>query len=777
VTGTGDGSFGMRLRGFREAAGLSQEDLADRAGLSSHAVSALERGVRTRPYPHTVRALADALRLADAERAALIAAVPARNRPAGPDEAAATPAPGRALPVPPTPLLGRDADVDRVAGLLRRHRLVTLTGTGGVGKTRLAVAAAGAVRDDFADGMLFVELAPLRDVEGVLPAVADALDATLPTGGDPALSLASALRGQQLLLVLDNVEHLIDVAPRIATLVEGAPGLTVLSTSRAALRVRGEHEVAVEPLALPDDPSQGDAPAVRLLLERADAVTPGWGTAVEDAPAVAEICVRLAGLPLAIELAAARSRVLDPRSLLARLDAAILAGGRDRPERQRTMRATLDWSYSLLGPDEQTLLRLLAVFVGGFRLDDLEGVVARAGGIGDTDTLSALESLAEQSLVATDPDASGGVRHRLLEPVTQYAAARLAEAGERDRVARAHAGHFLAVAEELAPRYRDGGQVAALARVDAEHPNLTAAVEELLARGEASGAGRLCWALWMYWWLRGHHSLGRRLAEAVLQHELRDDVRPRAELAAATMAFAMDDLEPARRHWEAALEHAGGDHVVLANSVAGVGLVALGAGDLDEAADLFARARDHAVAGGADGDWTYALSWIWSGTVSLLRAEPDRAVAEIEQGLASARRRGDRLSTYIALYNLSQVELTRGRPEAASVYLREGTVLSRETSDLANLAYLLEAMAVVEGRQGTHARVPLLLGAAQAIREGLGSFGYGYYRPDPQAIVDAADQARLHLGADRYDDALDVGRGLDPDRAAALVLGEALTAS
>jgi len=780
VTGAGPGSFASLLRGLREASGLSQEELAERAGLSSHAVSALERGTRTRPYPHTVRALADALGLGDDDRAALVGSVPTRGRTAGATVAADTSAAPvsrhRGIPVPPTRLIGRDHDLREVVRLLDLHRLVTLTGPGGVGKTRLSLAVARTVEDQYADGVVFVELATVRDPALVLPAVLDAADVTAGPGDDPVEAMAAWAAGRELLLVLDNLEQVLEAAPRVAALIEAVPGLSVLASSRASLRVRAEREYPVGPLELPDpDVSAApgeEAPAVRMLLERADAVSTGWGTGPDDARAVAEIAVRLAGIPLALELAGARGRLLDPVSLLGRLDDALLSGGRDRPERHRTMRATLDWSHGLLSPEEQALLRLLSVFVGGFRLDDLEGVVARAGGIGG-DVLGVLESLAEQSLVVTDPGV-GGVRHRLLEPVAQYAAARLDEAGERDRVALAHAEHYLALAEEVAPRYRDSGQVAALARADADHPNLTAAVETFLAAGDAGSAGRLCWSLWLYWWLRGHHGHGRRLSEATVVHELPAGVRPLAELAAATMCFAMDDVPAARTHWDAALAHAGDDAEARGNSVAGIGLAELASGRLAEATELFAAARIPATAAGLPGEWTVALSWIWSGTVALLLGDADRALAEIERGLESARRRGDQLSTYIALYNLSQVELARGRPDRARAYLDEGTRLSLETRDHANLAYLLDAAAVVEARQGTHSRVPLLLGAAQGIRDALGSFGYGYYRPDPAAIADAAGEARRHLGADRYDDALDLGRGLEPDRAARLALGESL---
>ena len=765
---TDDASLAGRLRALREAAGLSQEELAERAGLSSHAISALERGTRTRPYPHTVQALCDALG-ADADaRAALIASVPARTRHAPGDSAATS----RSLPAPATALLGREQDMVGVTELVGEQRLVTLTGMGGVGKTRLALAVAAAARDRFADGVAYVELAPLRAADEVLPAIADAVDAPATAGTDGTSAVVERLRHQRTLLVLDNVEHVLEVAPRIAALIEAAPGLTVLATSRAPLRIRGEVEVKVEPLGVPRTGDDLDGPAVDLLLTRAHAVSPGWGTAPRDRRAVAALCIRLAGIPLALELAAARARLLDPYELLDRLDFALLTGARDLPERQRTMRATLDWSYGLLTVEEQRLLRLLSVFVGGFRLEDVERVVDLAHGAAGSNVLGVMEALSEQSLVVSEATVIGGSRQRLLEPVAQYARDRLTAAGEWHSAVAAHAEHFRTVAETLAPRYRDGGQVDALARVDVEHANLTAAIERSLAAGDATTAARLTWALWMYWWLRGHLTLGRRLAESVLDQELPAGVLPRAELAAATMAFALDDVTAALGWWSSALVHAEDDPVTMANAVAGEGLAALASGDLATAAERFERAWPIALRGGADGEWTRALSLIWLGTVRLLEGDTDGAVSHIEQGLDSARARGDRLTSYIALYNLSQVEMGRGDHARAREHLAEGLRLSRQTGDLANLAYLLDATAVLEAARGIHARVPVLLGAAQTIRETIGSRGYGYYRPDPAATEGAAREAQRHLGEDRYDDSLDVGRRLSPDDATDLALTE-----
>ncbi|WP_457188261.1 ATP-binding protein [Nocardioides sp. P5_E3] len=569
----GDGTLGSVLRGLREGAGLSQEELAERAGLSPHAISALERGTRTRPYPHTLRSLATALDLGEDQRTALLAAVPPRSpRHAAPTSAADGTSGRRDLPVPATPLIGRDDDVGRVADLLRTSRLVTLSGPGGVGKTRLSLAAAASVRDRYADGVRLVELAPLLEPGQLLPAVADAVAATRDPARSVTDDIVDRLRGQHLLLVLDNVEHLLDAAPDVAAIVEAVPDLSVLATSRAPLRVRGETEYAVEPLEVDDQPDGTPSPAARLLLDRAQRVNPGWGADPADAAAVRATCERLAGLPLALELAAARARLLDPASLLQRLDTALQAGPRDLPPRQRTMRATLDWSQGLLDAPARRLLRLMGVFVGGTTLADLEAIAARVG-IADAEVVTSLEELVEHSLVL----AEGSGRLRMLEPVAQYARDLLREADEWDDAARAHAAHYLTVAETNHSSYRDGGQVAALHRIDLEHANLTAAAERSLAAGDIETPARMAWELWLYWWLRGDHDHGRRFAESALHHaaDLPDDVHARAALAAATMAFAMDDVPAAAGWWARSHEHAGDDPAILSNAVAGEGLVAL----------------------------------------------------------------------------------------------------------------------------------------------------------------------------------------------------------
>ena len=547
MAGDDRSSLAAVLRGLREDAGLSQEELARRAGLSAHAISALERGTRTRPYPHTLRSLAEALALSEADRSRLIAAVPPRARPARAASDAATARP-RDLPVPTTPLLGRDEDVRRVGRLLAEHRLVTLSGAGGVGKTRLALAVAGQVRDRYADGVALVELAPLMESSAVLPAVADAVEATRGTGRSAVEDVVERIRGQHLLLVLDNLEHLLDAAPDVAALIEAAPDLTVLATSRAPLRLRGETEVAVEPLGLPSATTRtSDSPAGRLLLDRAAAVSPGWGTDPAEDAFVAATCVRLAGLPLALELAAARARLLDPATLLARLDTALQDGPRDLPARQRTMRATLDWSHGLLGEDERRLLRLLGVFVGGFTLDDLEAVVERTGAPAGS-SMALLASLVEHSLVTTAP---GGTRFRMLEPVAQYARSLLVEAGEWEAADAAHAAHFLVPGRGHRPPLprRGPGRRPGPHRPRAPQPDGRGRADARRRRRAGSrpdGVGAV--ALLVAARPPRPRAAARR--DGAGARGAARDVHARAALAAATMAFAMDDVDAALDWWE-----------------------------------------------------------------------------------------------------------------------------------------------------------------------------------------------------------------------------------
>src|SRR5215471_18212903 len=463
-----------------------------------------------------------------------------------------------ALPVPATPLVGRAQEVKAVTDLLLREgvRLVTLTGPGGVGKTRLAVEAASRLGADFGDGARFVDLAAVPVAELVPGAVASALG--LRSSDSWVITdLESHLRARQLLLVVDNFEHVLGAAPLLARLLAAAPGLVALVTSRSVLRLGGEHEFAVPGLSLPEPGAQPrvaavrDYGSVRLFVERARAAAPGFELTDSNAAAVAEICRRLDGLPLAIELAAAKARLLPPQALLDRLGdrMGLLTGGaRDLPERQQTLRNTLDWSFGLLSPTEQALLARLGVFADSFSLPAVEAsssAPAAANLDQDVPVMDTLGSLVDNSLVRTETR-RGQPRFRLPERIPEYALDRLRHSGDWAAAHDRHAAYFLALAEPAGDELQDPGLLAWLDRLDTEHANLAAALSWCADQGHLEPALHVMWVTWRFWWMHGHFAELARFGEAILAKSERLPSYQRALALSATGLMLVVDGDKTR---------------------------------------------------------------------------------------------------------------------------------------------------------------------------------------------------------------------------------------
>ena len=719
------GGFGDRLRRLREAAGLTQEELATRAGLTAKGIAAIERGRRQRPYPNTIAAIATALGLNDKQRGAMVGIKSAHalsSAPPPPPPEQARPA----RPHPTTPLIGRREEREALAAILADTsvRVVTLTGPGGVGKTRLALAVADDAAAFFPGGVVFAALAALNDPALVLAEIGAAFGLREADAGAVHNALRAALGPHRTCLILDNCEHLLAAVPTLAELLGAYPNLTILATSRAPLRLRGEHEYPIASLTLPTlgwlptVAELADNPAIELFVARVADVLPSFALTRTNAATIAAICRRVDGLPLALELAAARLRLLSPTDLLARLDRALplLSGGpRDLPARQRTMRDTIAWSHDLLTPEEQELFRRLAPFVGAWDFAAAEAVCGDATGY--VDTLSLLASLIEQSLVMVETTDEGDSRYRLLVPVREYAQERLTASGEAAVICLRHAEYYLAFSERASPELEGAEQTTWMRRLERAHDNMRAAIGWAINAGRDDLVAQFGWALHIFWAMRGHHREGYRWMAATLDGAMSPPDKARALAAMGLLARMYGDYAESIKRLGQALEQfrALGDTTAILMTLSRLGHAARLSGD-------YARAKALALEGlqlaRQIGD-TARIVWMIDvlGLVAIAEGEHEAAVALYEEGLPLARAIGDQRYTSGMTMNLALVALAIGQyvraNELSHVALRENHRLGLHRV----IAQTLDIQASVAVATDRLCRAAHLFAAAETARE------------------------------------------------------------
>jgi len=676
------------------------------------------------------------------------------------------------LPRDLTSFIGRADEVAQVTRLLRGTRLLTLTGPGGTGKTRLAVEAARQLESELRDGAAFVPLAPIRDPMLVGSTIRQSLGLTEQPGTPGIETVIDQMRTSRALLVLDNLEQLLDSAPLLARLLEETQALKLLVTSRAPLRISGEQEFPVPPLGVPVGRDLSDlvaisqSEAVILFVQRARAVRPDFELSSANASAIVEICQRLDGLPLAIELAASRIRMLPPEALLARLSSRLdllQSTATDRTDRQRTLRGAIDWSHELLGVDDRAVFRRSAIFVGGFELQAAAVVLAAAGPIA-TELLDSLGSLVEHSLIGQG-ETSGEPRFTMLETIREYGLEQLTAAREAEVTAAAHARYYLGNAVELSREFTRGET--ALNSAENDRDNLRSALRWAIDSGELELALEASGALWRFWHLRGHLLEGERVLAEVLDKapETPTHGRARALYGKASLAYWRGDFVEARTAYEDCVRTAQaiGDDVTLAEAHYGLGFVQVNAHDYDDARASYDASR--VAAERTQDQLSVANAIFGSAFVDAIGGPYEDARPKLEQAIIAFERVGDRYGLLNAMGALGRVLQHLGELDEARRYHLIDLEGSIELGDRTMTAMALHDLGSIAVRQGQVERGLMLEGASRAIDDLLGGGA-------PSELVRANDPEERALARgvsrDEIDRLISLGRTQTEQEAVAL---------
>ncbi len=760
-------SFGALLRRFRAMAMLSQEALAERAGLSLRAISDLERGVRTRPYLETVRMLADALALTGDDRAALVSAArPGVLTAARSGHIAEVEESVRSLPAPATTLVGRSDEINQVVDLLRREevRLVTLTGPAGVGKTRLAIAVAWERQAVVPDDVRFVDLTEVADAGMVLSRFAQELGLRDERGDNLIERVQAFFCDRTMLVVLDNFEHVIAAAADVARLLSAAPHLKVIVTSRVRLNLSVEYEFPVSPLALPAKESRAsvsdalESPAVRLFLDRAEAVRFYFVLTDEIAPIISALCERLDGIPLAIELAAAQVRLLSPARLLEQMHqrfAVLRSDQLDRPARHQSLQEAIAWSYNLLTVGEQVLFRRLGVFMGGMTTEAAEAVAGLKPGAG----LDALTALADKSLLQVGTGALDEPRFWMLETIREFALERLRLSGEASITNFRHFNFYLDAAATAGAHLTSRDQDDWLDRLEIEHQNFREAIDWACDKRNTSVL-RLGSSLWIFWIKRGHWTEGRRALDRILAIPGANPSIAGAEalLGAGAIAGVQGDLASADVLFRKSLSMSELLHfdVGRAHALTNLGICAL---HRCEYADAIRLLRESLALYVPDGDEAWAAAAIsYLGVATILNGEVSEGLSLCDEGLTQLRKTGDWWAfANTSLFVADTLAGLGDYPRATTTFL-DG--LGRWDDFPEMRVWLLAGLIGVASTAEQHVLAGRLVGALEATSERLEVDLW----PFLEHRVDAASAAgRSALGVARFEIERLEGTLLTPD--------------